>query len=95
MTAYVIVLREGPIEDAAEYETYLSKMPDPSPFKMTPLVFYGAIEAVEAKPADGVVLLQFPTVADAREWYYSEGYQAAVPHRIKSAPYRVMIVEGV
>jgi uncharacterized protein (DUF1330 family) len=95
MTAYVIVLREAPIEDAAEYEQYLAKMPDPSPFKMTPLALYGAVEAVEKAPADGVVLLEFPTVEDAKEWYYSEGYQAAAPHRIKSADYRVMIVEGL
>lgn len=95
MTAYVIVLREGPIEDRAEYDRYLAKMPDPSAFKMTPLALYGVVEALEKAPADGVVLLQFPTVEDAKEWYYSDGYQTAAPHRMKSADYRVMIVEGL
>ncbi len=95
MTAYVIVLREGPIEDMAEYDQYLAKMPDPSPFRMVPLALYGAVEPLEKAPADGVVLLQFPTVEDAKAWYFSDGYQAAAPHRIRSADYRVMIVEGL
>lgn len=95
MTAYVIVLREAPIHDQAEYDRYLAKMPDPSPFNMTLLAFYGGVKALEKKPADGVVLLQFPTVEDARAWYHSEGYQAAAAHRMASADFRVMIVEGV
>lgn len=94
MTAYVIVMREAPIEDAAEYDQYLAKMPEPWP-TMTPLALYGQVEALEKQPADGVVLLQFPTVEEAKAWYYGEGYQAAAPHRIKAADYRVMIVEGL
>ena len=63
--------------------------------KLTPLVVYGALEALEGKPPDGVVLLQFPSVEDAKAWYGSPGYQAAVPHRLKAADYRAVIVQGL
>lgn len=96
MPAYVLFLRESAVRDQAEMDTYRSHTrklaPDP---KLAPLVVYGAIEALEGKPADGVILLQFPTVEDARAWYESPGYQAALPHRLKSADYRAMIIQGV
>lgn len=44
---------------------------------------------------DGAVVLEFPTVADARAWYESPLYQQALPHRLKGAEYRVFIVEGL
>jgi uncharacterized protein (DUF1330 family) len=52
------------------------------------------METIEGTPADGVVILQFPTVEDAKAWYYSPSYQAAAQHRMKGADYRGMIVEG-
>jgi uncharacterized protein (DUF1330 family) len=95
MPAYMLFIREGAVRDAKELATY-SRMnrdspPDP---KLTPLVVYGSIEAVEGVAPDGVVLLQFPTVADAKAWYHSPAYQAAIPHRQKAADYRAMIMEG-
>lgn len=96
MPAYVIVLREGPVEDPAAYDEYLRVLSenalDP---RMSLRSFYGAVASLEGEPAKGVVLLEFPTVDDARDWYYGDAYQAAAPHRIKSARYRAMIVEGV
>jgi uncharacterized protein (DUF1330 family) len=62
---------------------------------LTPLIVYGATEALEGKAPDGIILLQFPTVEDAKAWYSSPHYQAAIPHRKKGADYRVMIVQGV
>jgi uncharacterized protein (DUF1330 family) len=96
MPAYLLFIREGAVRDQAEMDIYRSHTrklaPDP---KLNPLAVYGAIEALEGKPADGVVLLQFPTVEDARAWYESPGYQAAVPHRLKAADYRAMIIQGM
>jgi len=68
--------------------------PPPDP-KLTPLVLYGAMESLEGEAPDGVVILQFPTVEDAKTWYHSPGYQAAVPHRKEGANYRAFIVEGL
>jgi uncharacterized protein (DUF1330 family) len=96
MPAYVLFIREGAVRDQAEMDTYhsLTRKLAPDP-KLRPLAVYGALEALEGKPADGIVLLEFPTVEDARAWYQSPGYQAAVPHRLKGADYRAMIVQGV
>ena len=96
MAAYILFIRESAVRDKAEMESYQrinrEKPRDP---KLTPLVVYGALEALEGNPPDGVVLLQFPTVEDAKAWYNSPGYQAAVPHRLKAADYRAFIVQGL
>lgn len=96
MAAYVVLFREGPVKDPGEMEIYQRKAAgnDISEFNMTPLVGYGAMETLEGEAPDGVVILQFPTMDDAKRWYYSPGYQAAVPHRHKAADYRAVIVEG-
>jgi uncharacterized protein (DUF1330 family) len=96
MTAYVIFLREEPVHDPAAMEKYRNS--DKSyvkEFTMKPLAVYGALEALEGPLPDGVVMLEFPTVEEARAWYNSPGYQAAAPHRIKAANYRGFIVEGL
>jgi uncharacterized protein (DUF1330 family) len=96
MAAYVIFIREKPIHNAAEMQAYGKKTrenpPDP---KLSALSVYGATEALEGDAPDGIVLLQFPTVEDAKAWYNSPGYQAAAQHRKKGADYRVMIVQGL
>jgi uncharacterized protein (DUF1330 family) len=96
MPAYAVFIRESAIRDQAEIDIYQRSArgnpPDP---KLTPLVVYGTLQALEGVAPDGVVLLQFPTVEDAKAWYYSAEYQAAAPHRIKGADYRAFIVEGL
>lgn len=96
MAAYLIVLRESPTRDADAYAEYqrLNRAAS-SAIKLKPLVAYGAMEALEGEAPDGVVLLEFETAADARAWYDSPGYQAALPHRLKSADWRAFIVEGI
>ena len=96
MTAYMIFLREGPVRDAAELAEYQRLNRERGgPSSMEPLVVYGGIETLEGPAPDGVVLLRFPTVEDARAWYDSPGYQAALPHRLRAADYRAVIVEGL
>lgn len=96
MAAYMLFLREDAVRDEAELAIYRSmnrdKAPDPN---LTPLVAYGAIEALEGEAPDGVVLLKFPTVEAAKAWYHSPDYQAALQHRKKAADYRAMIIEGL
>jgi uncharacterized protein (DUF1330 family) len=96
MPAYVLCIREEPPHDPAELAIY-SRMnrENPRDPKLTPLIVYGAAEALEGPAPDGIVLLQFPTVEDARAWYESPGYQAAIPHRRNGADYRVMIIQGL
>lgn len=97
MPAYMIFMREEPVRDPeamAEYQRMNRENTDGGP-KPKPLVVYGAMEAVEGKAPDGMILLEFPTVEDAKAWYNGPGYQAAIPHRMKAADYRAIIVQGL
>jgi uncharacterized protein (DUF1330 family) len=96
MSAYVLFIRESAIRDQAEMDIYRGSNRDrpPNP-TLTPLVVYGSMESLEGQMPDGVVLLKFPTVEDARAWYYSPEYQAAAEHRKKAADYRAFIVAGL
>lgn len=96
MAAYILFLREGAVRDANEMALYRQKSREiPRDPKLTPLIAYGAMEALEGEAPDGVVLLQFPTVADARAWYESPAYQAMAVHRRNGADYRAVIIEGL
>jgi len=95
--AYLIVYRDSPVRDEAAFAEYQrrNRETDATAFKITPLVVYGAVHPLEGQAPDGVVMLQFPTVEDAKAWYESPAYQAALPHRLSSADYRTIIVEGL
>jgi len=96
MAAFMIFLREGEVFNAQEMEAYrASNQANKQDFKLQPLVVYGNFETLEGAAPDGVVLLQFPTVEDAKTWYYSPAYQAALQHRMRAANYRVILVEGL
>lgn len=96
MAVYMLFMREGPVRDAAEMAIYsqMNRASPPDP-KLTALSVYGAIEALEGEAPDGVILLQFPTLEDAKAWYHSPAYQAALPHRKNAADYRAMIIQGL
>jgi uncharacterized protein (DUF1330 family) len=92
----MIFTREGAISNQVEMDAYSkSNRENTQDFKLKPLVIYGNMETLEGEPPDGVVVLEFPTVEDAKSWYFSPGYQAAAEHRKKGANYRVILVEGV
>jgi uncharacterized protein (DUF1330 family) len=48
---------------------------------------------LEGDEVDVVVMIEFPSVAEARDWYRSDIYQNAVGHRWKAAKSRAVIVE--
>ena len=93
MAAYVVFIREGAIVDQEAMDAYASGGRTP-PAGLRPLAVYGALETIEGEPADGLVILEFPDVAAAREWYYGE-YHDHAKLRQKAAPYRGFIVEGL
>ncbi len=95
MPAYLIVLREGPVRDMEAYNEYQRmNRENPPGALLKPLVVYGAIHGLEGAEPDGVVMLEFDTVDDARAWYESPEYQAALPYRLRSTDWRAFIVEG-
>ena len=96
MVAYVIFTREGPVKDEAEMAEYKRKNREhPRNPNMKPLCVYGSLTPLEGDGPDGVVVLEFPTVDDAKAWYDSPGYQDSMQHRRRGADYRAFIVEGL
>ena len=94
MPAYALFIREK-VRDPEGMKVYDSKA-GPSlgghPAKI--LAAYGAIETLEGPPSQGVVLLEFPTMAAAKAWYDGPGYREARRHRFAAADYRVLFFDG-
>lgn len=95
MPAYMVFTRER-MRDETEYEIYKQK--NRIAMKGHPIkarVLYGKYEVLEGAEVQGAVILEFPTVADAKAYYDSPAYREAREHRFKAADYRVLIVEGM
>ena len=99
MPAYAVFIRDEPPHDPAGLATY-QKMNSESvsaylAHGIKPIVVYGAIEALEGGAPDGTIILQFPSMADAKAWYESPEYQNALQYRLKAANYRAFLMEGL
>ncbi len=93
MSAYVIHIRNRTI-DPKHFETYYPLTQKVKVDNVEVLAKGGNFEVLEGDPAETVVILRFPSMAAAREWYESPEYQAALPHRMRAADYRTILVEG-
>jgi uncharacterized protein (DUF1330 family) len=94
MVAYVVFTRER-MRNSEEYERYREKSrPVNASHPLKPLALYGKHEVLEGPAIEGAVILEFPTIEAARNYYHSPDYQEAVKHRFLAADYRVFIVEG-
>jgi len=95
MPAFMVFIREKTL-DQPELEAYWAKiratMGD-RPFKL--LAAYGRHVTLEGPEVEGVVVVEFPTLEEARAWYDSPAYQEVAQHRFRGAIYRGLIVEGV
>lgn len=95
MTAYVIFVRDTPIRDEASMAEYQRlAIAGTGGHNVKSLLTLGQIEAFEGDAPTGIVMLEFPTMEEARAWYNSPGYQKAVPFRQAATDYRVFLVEG-
>lgn len=95
MSAYVIFIRDKTI-DKAEMSLYSEKAGKArGDHPLQALAFYGQLETLEGQEAEGVVVIEFPTLEAAHAWYDSPQYQEAKAHRLKGADYRVLLVQGV
>lgn len=95
MAAYIVFMREKTL-DQAELEAYWQKVSatlEGRSFKI--LAAYGKHLTLEGPDVEGVVVAEFPTLQDARDWYDSAAYQEVAQHRHRGAAYRGLIVEGV
>lgn len=96
MPAYIIFIRESEILNPEEMAIYQNFPRDNAPTpKPTPLAVYGKLEALEGEAPDGVVILEFPSMEEAKAWYHNPEYQARAIHRRNAADYRAVLVEGL
>lgn len=94
MPAYVVFTREQ-TNDSEQLDQYAQKAPLAREGRdLTALAFYGEFEVLEGNDIEGAVILRFPDMAAARDWYNSPTYQEALKHRLNGASYRVFIIEG-
>jgi len=94
VAAYIVFTREK-TRNPQEFKLYREgPRPDPTAHPLEVLALYGKIETLEGPPAEGAVILKFPTIDAAKEWYSSPVYQDVARHRFLGADYRVFVVEG-
>jgi uncharacterized protein (DUF1330 family) len=95
MAAYVIA--DVNVTDATLYDDYKKLVPATvEKYGGRFAVRGGAVDAKEGdwKPAR-LVVLEFPTMEQARRWYASPEYAPALALRLKAAKARLILVEGV
>lgn len=95
MPAYVIVQIE--VTDPARYEEYKRlAAPTLAPFGAKYLVRGGKVEALEGEWSGArLVVLEFPSARDARDWWDSEAYRPAKAIRQSCAGTDMILVEGL
>lgn len=95
MAAYIVFIKERE-HDAGAMATYAGKAGGSlGGHTAKPLAYYGAIETLEGPEAQGAVIIEFPTMEEARAWYGSDAYQEARAHRFAGADYRVFLTQGL
>jgi uncharacterized protein (DUF1330 family) len=95
MPAYVIA--DVTVTDPPAMEEYRKQVPATlAKYGGRFLVRGGAHQTVEGdwKPAR-LVVIEFPSLADARRWYDSEEYRAPKALRMRAGRTNVLIVDGV
>ena len=94
MAAYMIFTRER-MRDEAEYDIYKEQARAAGQgHTFIPHVLYGPCEVLEGPAVQGVVVLEFASVIEAKAYYNSPAYVEARKHRHLGSDYRVILVEG-
>jgi uncharacterized protein (DUF1330 family) len=93
MKAYVV--NEITISNPALYKTYVDQMPQTLlPFGGVFLA-RGTPEAIAGEiPSPRVVLLEFPSLENAKAWRDSEAYTEILKIRNRASTSRVYVIEG-
>ena len=94
MAGYIIVSVD--VKDPDTYKTYAQQVaPTLEPFGGEFLVRGGAFTVEEGEwPRPRVVIIQFPSVEQARAWYESETYRPLRDLRQSASDANLIIVEG-
>jgi len=94
MAGYVVA--EVEVTDSATYEEYRKLVPATvAKYGGKYLVRGGAVERKEGGwEPERLVVLEFPSLEQARKWYASPEYAPARALRLKAARSKVLLVEG-
>ena len=94
MSAYIIVQVE--VTETAGYDDYKKMVPlSLAAYGGKFVVRGGACETLEGSwQPERVVVLEFPTVARAKEWWASDEYRTAKTLRQRTAKTEMIVVEG-
>ena len=94
MAAYLIA--ELDVQDAAQFEEYRKLVPATiAKYGGRYVVRGGATETLEGGwTPKRIVVLEFPTMEQARRWYHSSDYAPALALRLKAAKTKAILVEG-
>lgn len=95
MSAYIVIVRSETM-DPAGMEKYRSIAKDVPTLTMELLVTKACpFQVLEGSDVESVVIMRFPTMEDALEWYRSDAYQQALPHRLAASRTQTILVQGV
>jgi uncharacterized protein (DUF1330 family) len=95
MPAYVII--DIHVHDTEKFEEYKKKAPPSiAAYDGKYLVRGGAVETLDGTwVPQRIVILEFPTMDRAREWYNCEQYAEAIKLRHASATSQFILVDGL
>lgn len=95
MSAYAIFCVKNVTDPAglAEYKRLAG--PTMEKFGAVFRVVRGEFEVLEGEPLLSVVMLEFPSMAAAREWYRSPEYQAALKLRLAASSSQAVLCAGL
>lgn len=95
MTAYAVaVIRETRFGD--EIKQYLQRIDETlAPFSGKYRVHGGPYQPLEGAWSGDLVVIEFPSMEQAQDWYDSEAYQAIRPLRSGNTEGDVLLVQGV
>ena len=95
MPAYLVFIKEREHDAAKRADSAGKAGGSLAGHNAKPLAYYGAIETLEGPEALGSVIVEFPTMGEARAWYRSDAYQQARADRFAGADYRVFLTQGM
>ncbi|QKW06593.1 DUF1330 domain-containing protein [Streptomyces sp. NA04227] len=95
MTAYAIahIRPDARNDEVIEYIDRIQATLDPYDGRF--LVHGAEVEVVEGPWPGTIVVIGFPDIRAAREWYGSEAYQEILPLRTRNVPGEAILVDGV
>jgi uncharacterized protein (DUF1330 family) len=94
MPAFVISIRKA-TTNPAELEIYAEQAPAATRVAVKRLVTSSTtVTTLIGARIEGVSILEFRDISEARQWFDSPSYQDAVSHLIKGAEYDMFLVAG-